>query len=376
MKEAETFLSNHVVLAGAGHGHLQVLRSLQQQPWPHSEVTLVTPSADSLYSGMLPGWMAGHYALDELRLRVGEMATHADVNLVCDRIVRLDPTAQTITLASGRRLAFDVLSLNVGADARSFGFDTNEEHILHAGPSEAFVCGWEAVMLQSEESGRARLAIVGAGAAGVEVALAASYRLEKLLGNKASVAISLMGCERLLPGHSPGVKLRAKKALARRDIQMVSGRATPLAPGLISAGGDPIAVDALILATGRQLPQWLTESGLALAEDGFLAVAPTLQSTSHPSILAAGDIASRLQAPHAKSGVQAVRDGRLLSTNLPRMLKNLPLFAETRRRHTLSLLATGAREAIVSYGRIDAEGAWAWHWKNFIDRQFVAQCRK
>ena len=59
-----------LLLAGAGHAHLQVLKSLAARRRRDVEVVLVTPHLRQMYSGMLPGWIAGHYALAECAVRL------------------------------------------------------------------------------------------------------------------------------------------------------------------------------------------------------------------------------------------------------------------------------------------------------------------
>jgi NADH dehydrogenase FAD-containing subunit len=138
-------------------------------------------------------------------------------------------------------------------------------------------------------------------------------------------------------------------------------------------GGALVACEAAIVATGADAPRWLRASGLALDERGFVLTGPTLQSTSHASVFAAGDVATRDDAPHAKSGVYAVRAGPPLALNLRRATAGGVLQAYRPQRRTLNLVSGGGRRAIVSWGGLSAEGRWAWWWKDRIDREFIAR---
>jgi NADH dehydrogenase FAD-containing subunit len=137
--------------------------------------------------------------------------------------------------------------------------------------------------------------------------------------------------------------------------------------------GTRLACDLPVLAIGAAAPRWLAGSGLALDARGFIATGPTLQSSSHAEVFAAGDVATRVDAPHPKSGVFAVRAGPPLAANLRNALQGLPLQTYAPQRRTLYLLSCGERRAIASWGAWTAEGAWVWRWKDRIDRAFVAR---
>ena len=98
-----------------------------------------------------------------------------------------------------------------------------------------------------------------------------------------------------------------------------------------------------------------------------------MQSTSHPEVFAAGDVASRADAPHAKSGVYAVRAGPALALNLRRYIGGGALEPHVPQARTLNLISCGERKAIVAWGGWSAQGRWAWWWKDRIDRAFVAR---
>jgi pyridine nucleotide-disulfide oxidoreductase family protein len=362
----------HLVLAGGGHAHLHVLKALAARPWPGVEVVLVSPCERQIYSGMLPGWMAGHYDLDQCAAALGPLAEAARARFIQDGVTGVDAGRRVIRTTKSGPIAYDALSLDTGAQVDSSCLAATGARLLPIRPLENFVIEWTRLIDECRQQGKASIAVVGGGAAGVELALAARYRLAHELG-AAQAQVTLVAGAGLLPGHGPGVVARVTRTLARRQIDVVKAYAAGCPLGLQLNDGAIVAADFLIAATGVEPPSWLADSGLALAEDGFIAVMDGQQSSSHPEVFAAGDVASRIDAPHAKSGVYAVRAGPVLTANLQRVLKGqLPRSYRPQKR-SLYLLATGPKEAIMSWGGLSASGRWVWQWKDWIDRRFVRQ---
>lgn len=359
-----------IALAGGGHAHLHVLKSLAQGKWPGVEVVLVSPHARQAYSGMLPGWIAGHYRLDECVVQLQSLVDAAGVRFVRDSVIGLDPRRRILRCAETGDIAYDVLSLDTGARVDLSTLAATTSTLLPIRPIESFIVEWSRVLETCVRAGRGRLAVVGGGAAGVELALAIQYRLQKDLP-KESVKVLLVEGRGLLHGHGAAVISRARKMLGKRGIACRAGYAAGGENGLLFPDGSRFDADCVIAATGVTPPAWLSGSHLALAQDGFVAVGEGQQSVSHANVFAGGDIASRVDRPHPKSGVHAVRAGPVLAENLRRFLAGQGLAPHAPQRRSLYLLATGPRHAIASWNGWAAEGHWAWRWKNRIDRRFV-----
>ena len=359
-----------LVLAGGGHAHLHVLKSLAMKPWPDLEVVLVSPYRRQIYSGMVPGWMAGHYRLEQCAAALEPLLAAAGVRFVQDSVVGIDAARRVVRTGASGDIAYDVLSLDTGAQVDVSCLAATGATLLSIRPLEAFVAGWEMQLESAMRQGRAAVAVVGGGAAGVELALAAHYRLTQQLG-VAAVQVTLVAGRGLLPGHGGSVVARVTRTLASTGIRVINAYAAGAAAGLQLDGGQLLPADCVIAATGVQPASWLAESGLALAGDGFVAVGDGQQSTSHREVFAAGDVASRIDAPHAKSGVYAVRAGPVLAENLQRNFQGLAPMPYQPQKRSLYLLATGPRHAIVSWGGLSAGGHWAWRWKDWLDRGFM-----
>ena len=365
-------MSKRLLLLGGGHAHVHVLQNLAQQGLAGAEVALVTPFARQMYSGMVPGLVAGHYRAEQCAIALRPLAAAARVHFIEGSAVALDATARRVTLADGRVAEYDVLSLDTGAVMDRGRLPGAREHGLFVRPIEHFVRLLDE-LLDLASRRVLDVVVIGGGAAGVELAMALQYRLAGGGEERARVALVTGGGEPLA-GYPAGVMQRAALALARRRVTTFRDTVAALQPGAVVLGsGARLACDAPVLATGAEAPAWLAGSGLALNESGFVSTGPMLQSTSHAEVFAAGDVATRSDAPHAKSGVYAVRAGPALALNLRRFIGGGTMQPHLPQARTLNLISCGDRRAIVSWGGWAAQGRWAWWWKDRIDRAFVAR---
>ncbi|WP_341887258.1 FAD-dependent oxidoreductase [Variovorax sp. YR752] len=355
-----------LLLLGGGHAHLQVMRAFATEALPGAELTLVTPWPTLTYSGMVPGFVAGHYTLEQCTVPLAPMAERAGVRLLQASATAIDSAARTVTLADGRTLAYDALSLDVGATQDRDAIPGAREHGLFVRPIEAFAQLWGR-MLEIAQAKPLCVVVIGGGAAGVELALAMHHRL----GDRSRVSL-VTGGSAPLPSHPPGVQRRALAALKRRKVTVLEDVCAEISASHVLLGrGARVACDAAVIALPAVAPGWLQGCGLALDERGFVATGPTLQSSSHPEVFAAGDVSARLDVAHPRSGVYAVRAGAPLALNLRRFLAGGQLEPWRPQPRALNLLACGERYAIASWGKLAAEGRWVWHWKDRIDRGFI-----
>ncbi len=360
----ERYISKRVILAGGGHAHLAVLHRWAREPARGEERLLITPQAHALYSGMVPGWIAGIYPAAALRIDLAELAARAGARLVRAEVAGLDAANRRLTLSTGAALDFDLLSLATGGGIDLAPFAASTAAILPVRPVEGLIAGWER-FVDSAPSAPA-IAVVGGGAAGVELALAAQARL-------AGAATVTLVCPpgQFLSGHHPRVRRLARAALDRRGIAVRRGLATGTPGGLVLDDGEPLPADLVLLATGSRPPGWLAASGLATNAAGFALVGADLRSVSHPAIFAAGDVVERADRPLPRSGVHAVKAGPVLAANLSAALHGGALRTYQPGPRTLYLLSTADRRAIASWGGLALAGRAAWWLKDRIDRGFV-----
>jgi selenide,water dikinase len=361
-----------LVLLGGGHAHLAVLADLAKHPLADWDVLLVTPHRRQIYSGMLPGWVAGHYGIDECAIALDAMAARANVRFQRTACVGLNLESNEVQCLDGTRVAFDRLSVDTGPEPALSDLPGAGQHALPLRPIESFVVAWSGLV--ERILGRCRrfdLVVLGGGAAGVEMALAIHHRA--MTDGWSHLRTTLVGAEeRPLDGVAEGARLRVTKLLAQRGIRWFGKRraACVEAGRIVFHDGETLDADACLVVTGAAAPDWPRTSGLATDARGFICVGRTLQSTSHPHVLAAGDVAAYEDA-RPKSGVFAVRAGPVLASNLRALCEGHAPQHWTPQQRALSLIGTGDHRAIAAWGPWVWSGAWVWRWKDRIDRSFV-----
>jgi selenide,water dikinase len=339
------------------------------RPEPRLRVTLVADEVEPVYSGMLPGLVAGLYAPEECRVDLLRLATAAGARLVHDRATGLQAGARRLLCARHPPLRYDLISLDIGSVVRPL--PPGGGCVLPVRPIGDFPARLDVALARLPDR-RPRLAVVGGGAAGVELAFSLRHRLAAT-GRQGEVLLVPGGA--LLPRGSGLARALVRRALRARGIGIAEGGAvTDAGPdGILLADGRHLDCDLALWATGAAAPAWLRETGLALDPQGFVAVDAALRSLSHPEVLAAGDVAAVLPHPREKAGVWAVRQGRPLLANIRRLLHGEAPRPYRPQRHALALIGTADGKAIALRGPLALSGTWPWRLKQWIDRRWIAR---
>jgi selenide, water dikinase len=393
----------NLVLIGGGHSHAIALRLFGLHPLPNVELTLITDVLDTPYSGMLPGYIGGFYQFSECHIQLRHLAQFARAKLVLDQAIGLDLPNQQVICRSQPPISFDWLSIDIGSTPAMAAIPGAAAYTIPAKPVPQFLAAWErlvaSVQAQPASFGDRplRLAIVGGGAGGVELALTMQTRLCKLFaaGGLSPDLVELHLFHRqlnLMTGFPPGVGQYFEQLLTQRGIHLHLGETVqqiavtpesdsianpddrPLEKTICCESGDRTICDYIFWVTQATAPTWLKASGLATDDRGFILVADTLQSISHPEIFATGDIATMRHHPRPKAGVFAVRQGKPLVANLRAIAaarSPRPFYPQ---QHHLALIGTGEARAVAAWGKYwFGPSAWLWRWKDWIDRRFMAQ---
>jgi len=358
-----------IVLIGGGHAHVAVLYMLAMKPEPGVRLTLVARDAFTPYSGMIPGYIAGHYSHADCHIDLGPLCRLAGARLIHAPATGIDPEARRVFVEGRPAMRYDWLSIDTGSTTAIAHIEGAAEHGLPVKPLDKFLARLDAAGSALPKA--APITVVGGGAGGVELAMAIAWRLREAR-LRVTLATDAAG---VLPTHAPGVQRRMEALLTRSGVSLRAGaRLAAVEPGAaVFVDGTRLESAITVLATGAAPAPWLAETGLAVDEAGFVAVGEALASTSHPNVFAAGDVAAFQPRPLPKAGVYAVRQGPILAANLRRVAKGEALKPYRAQSRFLSLLSGGRKTAVASYGAFAASGDWIWRWKDRIDRRWMAR---
>ncbi len=373
MQQALPF-TRDLVLLGGGHAHALILKMWGMDPLPGARITLVNPQPTAPYTGMLPGFVAGHYKRDELDIDLFRLCRSSDARLTLASATGLDFENQRVILDRQAPIHFDILSVNVGISSDIPGIPGFAAHAMPAKPLGRFADAWEAFLSEYDfELRPPRIAIIGGGVGGVELAMAAAHRISADFGCTPRIDIV----------EKSGIPLAELRPSVRRSLLRKSAEfgiefscATEVGSvdreSLVLAGGARLEADLVISASGARPPSWFRGTGLDL-EDGYVKVDGFLRSTNAPSVFAAGDCAHMSNSPRSKAGVFAVRSAPVLYRNLRAALSGGRLQPFRPQRNFLKLISTGGKLAVGEKWGISAGGGWVWHAKDWIDRRFMAK---
>lgn len=364
----------HLVLAGAGHAHLATLAALSDFIRRGHRVTVVSPEPAHAYTGMGPGVLGGRYRPEQALLPVERLTLAGGGEFRRDRVTAIDPARRRLVLASGDDLAFDILSCNLGSEVPLPAGLAPGAQLVPVKPVANLALARRNLLALPGEA-PLRLAVVGGGPAGVEIAGNLAALLEQ---SGRGGGVTLIAGARLLAAFPARARQLVLANFAARGVDVREGvRLTGVTDGGLSLDdGTRPAADAIFLALGIRPPALLAAAGLPVGADGGLLVDATLQAVDHPGIFGGGDCIAFAPRLLPKVGVHAVRQGEVLRRNLLAALAGRPLTRYRPQRHCLLIFNLGDGSAVLQRAGCVAAGRWAMHTKEWLDLRFVRRWQR
>jgi selenide,water dikinase len=360
-----------VLLVGAGHAHVAVLRAFGMKPLPGVRLTLLTREVDTPYSGMLPGVVAGHYSFEDTHIDAGRLARFAKARLYQDEAAGIDLGARQVLCRTRPPIRFDVLSLDIGSRPNTGAVPGADAHAIPVKPIDGFLRRFEGVRARVQAGQSRHILMVGGGAGGVELLLSVEHRLRRDAADPAALRFTLVtGGADILLGFPPAFRARFRAVLADRGIAVRTGvRASAVEAGAVLLDVERVAADEILWTTEAAPAAWLAGTGLPL-DNGFVRVDEMLRATE--GVFAAGDMVAFGPGPIPRSGVYAVRAGPVLADNIRATLTGRTLRRYKPQADALAIVSTGRPHAVLTRNGVVLNGGWAWRLKDRIDRRWMA----
>lgn len=357
-----------LVLVGGGHTHALVLRSWAMKPLAGVRLTVINPGPTAPYSGMLPGFVAGHYTRAELDIDLVKLARFAGARVILGAVDHIDVAAKTIHVPNRPPIAYDVTAVDVGITSTMPALAGFTAHAIPAKPLGVFASRWDAFRATAQNP---HIAIIGGGVAGAELALAMAHALRQD-GSDAAV-VQLVDRGGILKDLGVAAQQKMLGALRDQGIILIENAVITeiVADGIILSDATKIKSDFTTGAAGAKPHDWIARLDLDL-HDGFITVNAALQS-SNKDVFAVGDCAHLGFDPRPKAGVYAVREAPILFENLRAHLSGGTLRAYKPQKDYLKLISLGGQSALAERFGSAWQGKLLWKLKNNIDRRFMDQ---
>ena len=362
-------LTRDLVLIGGGHTHALVLRKWGMNPLPGARVTVINPGPTAPYSGMLPGFVAGHYNRSELDIDLVRLARFAGARVILGPVEGIDTTARLVHVPGRPPVAFDVASVNVGITSDMPPLPGFAEHAVPAKPLGPFASRWVEYMTGT---GPAAVAVIGGGVAGVELVMAMAHALR---ARQRPAQVTLIDNAQALTATGDKAAATIRRAMADLGVELIEqATIARIEKGrIVLEDGREVPASFVTGAAGARPYDWIAQTGLDL-QGGYIRVTGQLQS-SDPAIFAAGDCAHLTEDPRPKAGVYAVREAPVLFDNLRAALGAGQMRRYQPQKDYLKLISLGGKSALAERLGTSFSGSLMWKWKDHIDQTFMNKFR-
>ncbi|TAN70730.1 MAG: selenide, water dikinase SelD [Methylobacter sp.] len=385
MNNSSIPIVSDLVLLGGGHANIQVLKMLAMNPIGGLRITLISDQTHSPYSGMIPGYLAGYYSYEDCHFDLRRICEELGQRFIKAKIIGIDTQRKKIRLENRAEVSYDCASINVGIEPQSLENVSVEAalKLIPLKPISRFIAHWDRLVadLEAYKGGDSlQIAVVGAGASGVEIAIILKMLIDR---NQWNAEVSLVHRhEFLVSAKDRSAQRWLSKTLEELGIKVFkstqalkeqeNGLVLKDEQGLIQTKD----FYRVLTATQAAAPQWFKDSDLPVSPDGFVKVNKNLLVENEHDLFAAGDCIHFSPSPLKKAGVYAVRQGRVLEHNIRVFFTGKSALNNFHpKKNVLSLITIGERKALVHQ---DSASMLRWMWpsllwtvKDGIDRRFM-----
>ncbi len=364
-------ITRQVILIGGGHTHALFLRKWGMNPIPGVEVSLISPLSETTYTGMLPGFLAGHYRIDEIHIDLVKLCRFAGARLLMASVEDIEACHNLIHVKDRKPLHYDIASVDIGVTSKlPYPLDSNK-YAKTIKPLTDFIKEWEYFFSQVRQGlTQPNVAVIGGGVGAVEIAMAIAFAFKRV--GLTDYTMSIIDRTKILSGIQPKSKNRLIANLNELSISVIERAVVSgiNARQVFFANRKPINSTFTVVSAGATPYEWLKLTDLPL-KGGFIEVNDTLRVDPFTNLFAVGDCAHLSYNPRPKAGVFAVRQAPILYANIKSDLLGTNAKKYIPQKHHLKLISLGKQSALLDYKFSSSMGPLMWRLKDFIDKSFM-----
>jgi demethylphylloquinone reductase len=331
--------NTHICILGGGFGGLYTALYLQRfSGLRNCRVTLVDPKKHFLFTPLMYELVTGELQPWEIAPSFHNLLQGTNVKHRRDTVETVDLRAQRVKLQSGKSLTYDYLVLAVGKDTDLGAIPGAAEHAYPFRTlADAQHLREQLRFLEASERSQIRIAIVGGGPSGVELAGKLADRLQQ----RGQIRLIARGDD-ILKSFSRASRITAYRTLGAKGVQV------DLHTSIVEIGADWIAVktqgevrqaavDLVLWTTGNQPIEWIRSLECDRNSQDQLIAHPTLQLQGYPEVFVLGDLADVRNA----RGQQVPATAQVAYQQADHAAKNLWAVVQNRRPKPFRYLHLG-----------------------------------
>lgn len=342
-------------------------------PPRNAKLILISDKANAPYSGMLPLFLKGEYSYDEIHFDLRRICALANVEFIESRVTRIDAHKKLIYMGERPAIEYDLAVINIGITPKKHTIP-NSSNIVFIKPISTLIQQFDLFIEKIKKNESAKpieIALVGGGAAGVEVSLAIKKRLEQL---SLDFNISLyQKSDRLLQSQPKRASQLILRKLESAGINVLFDcDVSDFQSGVLKTNSNKsYPADFIFVSTDAKAPDWLGMSGLPVDASGFVQVDESLRVRACDGLFAAGDCIHFANKNLPKAGVYAVREGAVIVHNLRAEIEQKSLEKYIPQKTILALIHCGEKETLFSKYGVVLSGRIFFKLKQYIDEKFM-----
>ena len=370
-KNKKNIIKKDLVLLGAGHSNIEVLKNFGTKPIDGLRLTVISNSYFSTYSGMLPGYLQGIYDWNEINIDLVKLCRVYGHRLIISNVIKIDTKNNLVFLENRPSINYDFLSINLGIKTDSSKIKGAEKNCLKLKPISSIRENFDKLLEFNKVNKNNDIVIIGAGAAGFEVALALDENLKRK--NIKNNVILLSKNSSVLNKFNKKAEFIAKNTLKKCNIKFLNCAEVIVVTSnyVLLKDGRKVFCKLPILATNSGPLGLLKKSDLPLTKNGSILIESNLLVSGYNNIFSSGDISEIKGYSIPKSGVFAVKQGKILVKNIRKLYLQKKLSQYKPQKNFLSIIGLQNHRALAIKSMFSIKGKLIWIIKKYIDKKFI-----